>query len=253
MSPRAAAPVAIIPARYASTRFPGKPLAVVAGAPMIQQVWQRCIESGAFSRVIVATDDEQIASVASSFGEVIATPSTCSSGMDRVAAAAKLLPQASSIVNVQGDEPALHPDSLRQLVEILDHPDVEMGTLVRPLDGSELGNPNVVKAVLAVNADALYFSRSEIPYPGSESGATWYAHLGVYGYRRDVLLRLASLPPSPLEQREGLEQLRALEHGIRIRCAITSHRSVGVDTPEDIPRAEQAIRTLSDLLAPQRN
>jgi 3-deoxy-manno-octulosonate cytidylyltransferase (CMP-KDO synthetase) len=238
----ASAPIAIIPARYASSRFPGKPLAMIAGKTMIEHVWRRCQESGAFSRVIIATDDERIADVGSSFGEVVMTAVSCRSGTERAAEVARLLPDCRAIVNVQGDEPAVHPASLRQLVEALENPEIAIATLVRRLSPGEAANPNVVKAVLAINGDALYFSRSAIPSNAEQRGATGYAHLGLYGYRREVLLRIAALPPTPLELAEQLEQLRALEHGIRIRCVLTANDSVAVDTPADLARAEAALR-----------
>jgi len=234
------APVAIIPARYGSTRFPGKSLAMIAGKTMIEQVWRRCQESGAFSRVIVATDDARIAKVASGFGEVVMTSSGCRSGTDRVAEVARTLPSAGEIINVQGDEPAVHPATLCQLAQALEDPEVQMATLIRPLLPTERSNPNVVKTVLALNGDALYFSRSDIPHQRGKAGAR-YAHQGLYGYRREILLRIAAFPPTPLEEAETLEQLRALEHGIRIRCVLTAHPSVAVDTQGDLVRAEKAL------------
>jgi len=236
-------PVAIIPARYGSTRFPGKPLAMIAGKTMIEQVWRRCQESGVFSRVIVATDDARIAEAVSRFGEVAMTSSDCRSGTDRVAEVARTLPSAGEIINVQGDEPAIHPAALRQLVQAFQDPDVRMATLVRPLLPAERSDPNVVKAVLALNGDALYFSRSDIPHPRGKAGPH-YGHLGLYGYRRELLLRIAALAPTPLEEAEMLEQLRALEHGIRIRCVLTPHSSVSVDTPGDLELAEKALLEL---------
>ena len=143
---------------------------------------------------------------------------------------------------MRGDEPAVHPASLRQLVEALENPEIAIATVVRRLSPGEAANPNVVKAVLAINGDALYFSRSAIPSNAEQRGATGYAHLGLYGYRREVLLRIAALPPTPLELAEQLEQLRALEHGIRIRCVLTANDSVAVDTPADLARAEAALR-----------
>ena len=236
-------PLAVIPARYGSSRFPGKPLALLAGKPMIEHVWDRCAESGAFSRVIVATDDERIAAAVARFGEAMITSASCATGMDRVAEVARKLPEVEAWVNVQGDEPAVHPSVLAQLATALADGEVEMVTLVRPLDPAERENPSVVKAVLALNGDALYFSRSNIPFAGPAGAADpRYAHAGLYGYRRQTLLRLASIAPTPLEKVEQLEQLRALESGIRIRCLLTPHRSVGVDTPADLATAEAVLR-----------
>lgn len=238
------APVAIIPARYASTRFPGKPLAILAGKPMIEHVWRRCQESGAFSRVIIATDDERIASVASGFAEVARTSPSCRTGTERVAEVARGLPVRTGLAHVQGDEPAVHPESLRQLAGALKEPGVQMATLVRRLLPAERRNPNVVKAALALNGDALYFSRADIPHQSGADVPARYAHLGLYAYQAEALFRLAELPPSPLELAEALEQLRALQNGICIRCVLTRHHSVAVDVPEDVARAEAALAAL---------
>ena len=234
-------PVAVIPARHGSTRLPGKPLAVLCGKPMVQHVHQRCLASAAFSRVLVATDDERIASAVKGFGgEAVMTSARCASGTDRVAEVAAGLPEVPWFVNVQGDEPLVHPDALRSIALALAEPGVELATLVRPLDPEERQDPSVVKVVLGRSMDALYFSRADIPFerePG-QGHPPRYAHLGLYAYTREALLQLSRLPPSPLEESERLEQLRALECGIRIRCAVTLHRSFGIDTPEDLRRAE---------------
>ncbi|HVE82463.1 MAG TPA: 3-deoxy-manno-octulosonate cytidylyltransferase, partial [Myxococcales bacterium] len=163
---------------------------------------------------------------------------------DRVAEVARQLPDASRLVNVQGDEPLVHLDTLRSIASAFDDPSVQMATLVRPLDPQERQSPAVVKVVLARSMDALYFSRADIPFerdPGQGYPPRW-AHLGLYAYARETLLQLARLPPSPLEESEKLEQLRALECGIRIRCAVTLHRSFGIDTPEDLRRAEAMLQ-----------
>jgi 3-deoxy-manno-octulosonate cytidylyltransferase (CMP-KDO synthetase) len=237
-------PVAVIPARWASTRFPGKPLALLGGKPMVQHVWERCRQSAAFSRIIVATEDARILDAVQGFGgEGVMTSPACATGTDRVAEVARALPDAAVLVNVQGDEPLVSPGALAELAELFDEGGdgaVQMATLVRPLREEERGNPNVVKAVLAQNGDALYFSRADLPHL-REGGtpAARFAHLGLYGYRRDTLLRLAGLPPTPLEESEKLEQLRALEHGLKIRCRITAFESAGgVDSPGDLLRAE---------------
>jgi 3-deoxy-manno-octulosonate cytidylyltransferase (CMP-KDO synthetase) len=240
-------PVAVIPARWASVRFPGKPLARLAGKPMLQHVWERCVESGAFSRVLVATDDERIADAARGFGaEVRMTSTQCATGTDRVAEVARALPDVRAWVNVQGDEPLIAPQALALLCRNLLDPQVEMATLVRPLDETERANPNVVKAVLSMRGTALYFSRADIPHArdGGAAPKRW-AHVGLYGYRRDILLRLAALSPTPLEKAESLEQLRALENGIALHCQVTSYRGLGVDTPEDLARAEQMLQRAS--------
>lgn len=172
------------------------------------------------------------------------TSPECPSGTDRVAEVARALPSAEVLVNIQGDEPLIAPEALRAACAPFADPAVVMATLVRPLATHERGNPNVVKAVLAQNGDALYFSRADLPFDrdaqlgGTATEIARFAHLGLYGYRRDTLLRLASLPPTPLELCERLEQLRALGHGIPIRCALTSFTSIGVDTPADLEAAE---------------
>jgi 3-deoxy-manno-octulosonate cytidylyltransferase (CMP-KDO synthetase) len=239
--------VAVIPARYASSRFPGKPLAMLEGKPMIQHVWERCVASAAFSEVLVATDDGRIAEAVKGFGgNAVMTSPQCASGTDRVAEVAIARPAISAFVNVQGDEPLIQPEALRTLSAALDGPDVHMATLVRPLEEGERSNPNVVKVVLTRRFNALYFSRADIPYQ-REGGSPppRYAHIGLYAYRRDTLLELARLRPSPLEEAEKLEQLRALENGFRIRCVVTSYRSLGVDTPDDLARAQAALSTPS--------
>ncbi len=244
---------AVIPARYASTRFPGKPLVLLGGRPLVQHVWLRCVESRAFARIVIATDDERILETCRSFGaEVVATSPDCPTGTDRVAEVARAAPHEERWVNVQGDEPLIAPEALRVLAEALRAPGVEMATLIRPLGDDELQNPNVVKAVCALSGDALYFSRAAIPFQrDASSGAPRrFAHLGLYGYTRTTLLKLAQLTPTPLEESEKLEQLRALEHSIRIRCVETSYRSVGVDTPEDLLKAERLLESMGGAKVP---
>jgi 3-deoxy-manno-octulosonate cytidylyltransferase (CMP-KDO synthetase) len=233
-------PVAVIPARWASTRFPGKPLALLAGRPLILHVLEACRSSGAFSDIRVATDDDRIArTVTDAGGAVERTAAHHHSGTDRVAEVGSRLPvSAEVVVNVQGDEPLVHPESLRALAAAFDDPAVEMATLIRPLRAEERSSRHVVKVVVDVQSDALYFSREDVPFSRDGAAVERWAHHGLYGYRRATLLRLAALPPTPLEQAESLEQLRALEHGIRIRCVRTTHLGIGVDTPEDLARAE---------------
>ncbi|RKG76212.1 3-deoxy-manno-octulosonate cytidylyltransferase [Corallococcus terminator] len=236
--------VAVIPARHASTRFPGKPLAPIAGRPMVEHVWRRCQEANAFDEVWVATDDARIRDVVEGFGgRAMMTSPACPTGTDRIAEVARARPDVDVWVNVQGDEPLVDPGALKVLAALFQDDTVHMGTLVRPLEPDELENPNVVKAVLALNGDALYFSRAPVPHvrePGTP--VQRHAHLGLYGYRRDTLLKLATLSPTPLEEAEKLEQLRALEHGLRIRCAQVSWRTVAVDVPEDVARVEALLR-----------
>jgi 3-deoxy-manno-octulosonate cytidylyltransferase (CMP-KDO synthetase) len=238
--------VAVIPARHASTRFPGKPLALIAGRPMVEHVWRRCQDSGAFDEVLVATDDARIQEAVARFGgTAVMTSPACATGTDRVAEVARARPGVDVWVNVQGDEPLLDPQALKVLAELFTDPSVQMGTLVRPLEAAEVPNPNVVKAVLAMNGDALYFSRAALPFireAGHEGSVRRWAHIGLYGYRHETLLRLASLTPTPLEEAEKLEQLRALEHGLRIRCGQVHWSTVAVDVPEDVARVEAVLR-----------
>jgi 3-deoxy-manno-octulosonate cytidylyltransferase (CMP-KDO synthetase) len=244
--------VAIIPARYASTRLPGKPLSDILGRPMIQHVYERA-RRARVERVIVATDDERIVRAVVAFGgEVRLTSPEHRSGTDRIAEVAADL-AADLVVNVQGDEPLLDPALIdAATAPLLDDPTLEMATLATPLsDVPEFLNPNVVKVVRDARGDALYFSRAPIPC-GREGGAAAVArglawrHVGLYVYRRETLLRLARLPPAPLEELESLEQLRALAQGIRIRVVcVAAAPAPAVDTPEDLARVrELAAQTL---------
>jgi len=234
-------PIAIIPARWASTRFPGKPLALLAGRPMVLHVVDACRRAGVFAEVVVATDDARIVEAVTAAGaRAELTRSDHPSGTDRVAEVAARQPGdgRSVVLNIQGDEPLVEPAALAALARAFDDPAVEMATLVRPLADDERLRPQVVKAVLDLRRDALYFSRADVPFARDGGTVERWAHLGLYGYRRETLARLAGLPPTPLERAESLEQLRALEHGIRIRCVRIEARSLGVDTPEDLARAE---------------
>jgi len=237
--------LAVIPVRWGSTRFPGKPLATLAGRPLVQHVVEAALNSLAFERVLVATDDERIAEAVARFGgDVELTSAAHRSGTDRVAEVVGRLPAEAPevVVNLQGDEPMLDGASLQRLVRAFTDVRVAMATLVRPLeDPAERLSPHVVKVVPDVRGDALYFSRADIPFDRDGMRVPRFAHVGLYGYRRATLLRLAQLPPGTLEQAESLEQLRALEHGIRIRCVLTEHQGIGVDTPADLARAEAAL------------
>ncbi len=240
--------VAIIPARYQSTRLPGKALAEIAGKPMIEHVYRRAAAAASVSRVIVATDDRRIVDAVERFGgEARLTSTSHVSGTDRLAEVAASI-DCDLIVNVQGDEPMLAPETIDEAVAPFHgHPELEMSTLVRPVsDAAEMTNPNVTKAVLDEQGFAMYFSRAAIPYERSAHADAW-AHIGLYVYRREVLIRVAALPPTDLERAEALEQLRPLAHGIRIKAVKTSYRTIGVDTPEDLERVRslfaQAITT----------
>ncbi len=241
----------VIPARYASTRFPGKPLADLCGKPMIQWVYERSSRCESVDRVIVATDDTRIASAVDAFdGEVAMTRSDHSTGTDRLAEVALGLDD-ELIVNVQGDEPLIEPAMIQAAVApMLADKTIPMGTLKTPLTSlEEYLNPNVVKVVTDQNGFALYFSRTPIPYPRDFSEhleQRWSElatakHIGLYVYRRDFLLEYPHLQATPLETQECLEQLRALEHGFRIRVAETCLIGQGVDTPEDLERVRMVL------------
>ena len=237
---------AIIPARWASTRFPGKPLALLRGKPLVQHVWERANRAKSVGRVIVATDDMRIAEAAAAFGaEVAMTSPRHPTGTDRLAEVAAKLPSARIILNVQGDEPDIAPATIDRLTrELLDNPRLGMATAANPVtDPADVLNPNVVKVVTDRAGRALYFSRSVIPHDRDAAGGVRYLrHQGIYAYRRKVLLDFVRWKPTPLEQAEKLEQLRALENGVAIGVIVVRRSSVGVDAPEDLVRAEQTLR-----------
>lgn len=231
--------VAVIPARYASVRFPGKALAVVGGRPLVQHVWERARLLTTVERVLVATDDDRIAAAVRGFGgEAVMTRPDHPSGTDRVAEAVR--DQAAElVVNLQGDEPVFDVKAVDELVRLMaSDPTIEMGTLAHPIQSeAELNDatgPN--KVVLDQAGFALYFSRAPIPYRRQPGLVTPLRHIGIYVFRAPFLQRFAALPPTPLERTETLEQLRALEHGVRIRVLVTPHASLGVDMPADLER-----------------
>ncbi len=236
----------VIPSRYGAQRFPGKPLALIAGKPLVQRVYEQARLARRLDAIVVATDDERIAAAVRGFGgEVVMTPPDCPSGTDRAALVAGKR-DADIIVNIQGDEPLMRPEMIDSLVDgLAADAGCGMATLARRLESPELlANPNVVKVVFAANGNALYFSRHPIPYVrDAATAAAHYKHLGIYAYRREFLLKFVALPPSPLEKTEKLEQLRALENGFSIKVLVTSHDSIGVDTPEDIKLVENILRT----------
>lgn len=239
----------VIPARYASTRFPGKPLALIAGKPLIQHVVERCKGARLLQEVIVATDDPRIRDVAAKFCRVAMTSPDHPSGTDRIAEVIQGAPEAGAAINVQGDEPLIDPAVIDAVAKALAN--AEMSTAAAPLrDASEYENPNVVKVVVNAADRALYFSRRTIPYVRDAAGRSateqlaafpFLKHLGIYGYRRDTLLRLVKFPVSPLERAEKLEQLRALEQGIEIAVVRVNYEAVGVDAPRDVARVEQLL------------
>lgn len=229
----------VIPARYASVRFPGKPLTLIAGKPMVQHVFERARAAAGVDAVIVATEDERIAAACQRFSAPVEITSPHHrSGTDRVAEVALRHTEFEIVLNVQGDEPAIEPATIAAVVAACREKDVQISTAVTPSDAvQELASPHVVKAVLDRERNALYFSRALIPFFRDETSPTvqlFYRHLGIYGFRYSALLHAASLAPSPLEMAESLEQLRWLEAGLRIRCAIVQSRSRGVDTPADV-------------------
>jgi 3-deoxy-manno-octulosonate cytidylyltransferase (CMP-KDO synthetase) len=233
--------VGIIPARHAASRFPGKPLARIAGLPMVRRVWEGAREAAGLGRVIVATDDERIAAACADFGaEVVLTRADHPTGTDRVAEAAASL-DAEVIVNIQGDEPLIRGFVVDAALEALARdPDAPMATVVHPAEAGDLDDPNRVKVVMDRRGRALYFSRSRIPYLRElEAGPRYWQHVGLYAYRRPFLLRFVGLERTPAECAEGLEQLRALEHGFAIRCGVVEGwRSLPVDVPEDVAAVE---------------
>jgi 3-deoxy-manno-octulosonate cytidylyltransferase (CMP-KDO synthetase) len=236
--------VAVIPARFASTRFPGKPLARIDGRPMIEHVYRRADASPMVSRVIVATDDLRIATAVIEFGGTVRlTRPDHQSGTERLAEVASTL-DCDIIVNVQGDLPLLDPRAIDEALRPFADPAVVMTTLYRRIEHeSDLTNPNVVKVVLDRAGFAMYFSRAPIPHARDPRGG-WpplYKHIGLYAYRRSALLVLATLDPTPLERTEALEQLRALEHGIRIKVVETAYESIEVDTPDDLEQVRRLL------------
>ncbi|OGX28950.1 MAG: 3-deoxy-manno-octulosonate cytidylyltransferase [Omnitrophica WOR_2 bacterium RIFCSPHIGHO2_01_FULL_52_10] len=239
--------VGVIPARWGSTRFAGKVLAPINGKPMIEHVWQRARQSRLLKEVIIACDDQRVVKAAEKFGaKAILTAKDHACGTDRTAEAAANV-TAEIIVNIQGDEPLIHHSVIDSLVTALSKdPDCLMATaikLVRAKD--ELENPNVVKVVVDAQGNALYFSRSVIPYDRDKAGIgkiKYYKHLGIYAYRKSFLLEFRDLPKSRLEQAEQLEQLRALEAGVKIKTVLTDIETIGVDTPEDLARVARLLR-----------
>jgi 3-deoxy-manno-octulosonate cytidylyltransferase (CMP-KDO synthetase) len=244
--------VAIIPARYASNRFPGKPLAHIAGKPMIQHVVERAQAVKILSRVVVATDDQRIADCVRGFGgDYVITRADHVSGSDRLAEAAELLKisEHDVVVNIQGDQPLFSPEVITQVAQpLLDDPALPMSTLIyRIVRPEEINDPNHVKTVFDKDNYALYFSRAPIPFqrnPAEEQQPTYYKHLGFYAYRKGFLLSFVALPEGEWERFEKLEQLRALEYGYKIKVTVTEHDSIEVDTQEDLLRVEKQLGRL---------
>lgn len=246
--------LAIIPARYASTRFPGKPLALLCGKPVIQWVWERVSAVGAVTEAVVATDDRRILEAVESIGgRAMMTSDQHRSGTDRCGEVLKTLEAEGRrydvVVNVQGDEPFVEACQLETLLENFASPETEIASLMTPIKGwEELQSPNNVKVVCNLRHEALYFSRQPIPHlRGADvkewpARQTYYKHVGIYAFRAEVLKRVAALPPSALEGSESLEQLRWLDNGYRIRMSVTDHTNIGIDTPEDLALAERKLK-----------
>ncbi len=250
--------IGIIPARYASTRFPGKPLADMDGKPMIQRVYEQV--SGTLDHVVVATDDKRIREAVESFGgNAVMTSPDHKSGTDRCCEAYRKAGVSYDVViNIQGDEPFIHPQQIQTIKDCFEDNAVRIATLVKPFRNyddfeKDLFNPNSPKVVLNKNREAMYFSRSVIPYVRGKSHTEWlnshiyYKHIGLYGYRPHILEEITLLPQTPLELAESLEQLRWLENGYRIKVGITEHETIGIDTPDDMKEAINFLRSKNTL------
>jgi len=236
--------VGIIPARWNSTRFPGKPLHLIAGKPLLKHVWERCIRANGLDLVVIATDDMRIASAAFEWGAEVAltSPKHCT-GTNRVAEVARKTKQFAYVINIQGDEPLIDPRLINKLVEKLrSNRKVEIVTAAHPFkDPADAFSAHQVKVVLDLRGNALYFSRAAIPAPQKDGRSLFLRHQGVYGFRRGTLLQFVRWKPSPLERAESLEQLRALENGVTVHVLVTATGSPGIDTPEDATALEQAL------------
>lgn len=242
----------IIPARYASTRFPGKPLVEIAGKSMIQRVYEQALKAKSLSKVVVATDDERIADEVKKFGgEFIFTASHHQSGTDRCAEVIEKLPGYDIVINIQGDEPFIEPAQIDLLATCFEEEKVQLATLIKVIEDQEsIHNPNSPKVVIDVNGRAMYFSRSPIPFIRSGEPDVWaekhqfYKHIGIYGYRTEALKAITKLPPSALEMAESLEQLRWIENGFYIQTKVTHLETVAIDTPEDLLKLDKMLEAL---------
>lgn len=234
----------VIPARYASTRLPGKPLADIVGKPMIQHVYERSAQATIPQQVVVATDDEKVFQAVQQFGgKVVMTSSEHQTGTDRLAEVASKYAEVDVIINVQGDEPLIDPKLIDELAqEFLNDTALQMASVMSIMDTEDYQNPNAVKVVTDLNNNALYFSRSLLPYPRVAGKANVYKHIGIYAYKKDFLLKFAKLEPTPLEQSESLEQLRALENGYKIKMIKTKAKFIGVDSIEDLQTVNELLR-----------
>ncbi len=234
----------IIPARYGSSRLKGKPLIEVNGKPIIQWVFEKAVKSTLADRVIVATDNEEILTTCLLFGaEAEMTSETHNCGSDRIQEVMERHPEIEYVVNLQGDEPLIKPESIDEVIRcVRDDENADISTLIRVLrDKKDIENPNLVKCVVDNNGYALYFSRSKIPYERNEGHATFYGHLGIYGYKRDALKKMTNLPQTSLELAESLEQLRALQNGMKIKTGVVDFTPVGIDTVEDLEKFRKIV------------
>ena len=234
----------IIPARYGSSRLEGKPLVKVAEKPVIQWVYEKAMQAKLADMIIVATDDERIYNAVKAFGgEVEMTSINHKCGSDRIREVVDRHPEISYIVNLQGDEPLIEPSAIDEVIKNVKYDDLaDISTLVRILhDENEINNPNLVKCVKDKNGFALYFSRSKIPYERNPIEGEFYGHLGIYGYKREALVKMTSLAQTPLEKTESLEQLRALENGMKIKTSVVNFVPVGIDTADDLEKFRQII------------
>lgn len=237
--------IAVLPARFQSSRFPGKPLAPILGKPMIQWVYERVSNAIELEDVYVATDDERIFNCVKSFGGKVLMTEECNCGTDRVYQAVKDL-SCDIIINVQGDEPTIDYREVSELIRAFDDNAVYMATLKKKIDScDEIDDPNIVKVITDANNDALYFSRSRLPFDGrSDEKVPYFRHVGIYGYTKEFLKKYVSLQTSEHEKIEKLEQLRVLDNGYKIRVVETEFENIGVDTVADIKKAEKALRTI---------
>ena len=238
----------VIPARYASTRLPGKPLSMIAGKPMIQHVYERACQAQMPDEVIVATDNELVEKAVAAFGgKAVMTSPDHPSGTDRLAEVALMYPDVDVIVNVQGDEPMIPPEVIDNLAKAFEaDAELNMATMKVAMDEADYDNPAAVKVVTDLNGYALYFSRSLMPYPRNKpEGYKVYKHVGIYAYRRNFLLKYAVLQPTPLEKAESLEQLRALENGYKIKVLESTFKGIGVDTPEDLAAVNELFAAMN--------
>ena len=241
----------IIPSRYGSSRLEGKPLLTVAGKPVIQWVYEKAAQAKLADMIIVATDDKRIYDAVAAFGGVVEMTSVnhkC--GSDRIREVVDRHPEISYIVNLQGDEPLIEPSAIDEVARnVKEDANADISTLVRVLkDEDEINNPNLVKCVRDKNGFALYFSRSKIPYERNPISGEFYGHLGIYGYKREALIKMTSLEQTPLEKTESLEQLRALENGMKIKTSVVDFVPVGIDTAQDLEKFKAIVETKMEIL-----